>query len=111
MNNENPVKKALTNPVLFIGFTGAGKSTTVNCLAGASMVQVNRRDGTIRYDVAPGGRLDLAAIGHIEIHSETLFAKDVFPTDEPSMRFVDCPGFGDSRGFEFDCAHAGDYSG
>ncbi len=111
MNHDGPVKKASTNPVLFIGFTGSGKSTTVNFLAGASMVQVDKKDGQVRYDVAPGGRLDLAGIGHDRGCSETLFAKEIFPIDAPGVKFIDCPGFDDSRGFEFDCAHAGKCTG
>ncbi len=105
-SSQSSVKLPVSS-ILFIGDTGAGKSTTVNFLAGQKMKMVDKHDGQERYDVdSPAGQI--ARIGHDGSESETLFAKEIIPKDARSMKFVDCPGFGDSRGFEFDCAHAGE---
>ena len=95
-------KSEQAEPVLFIGNTGSGKSTTVNFLAGAKMMRDDQDHYELKFK-----QDGFAKIGHSSSTSQTLRAEMIKP-DGSSMIFVDCPGFQDSRGFEFDVAHAGE---
>ena len=86
--------------VIFIGNTGAGKSTAVNYLYGCEMELKKPKDLGIKgfekvvvvKSKASGGRLDeLMTIGHTK-KSQTFMPQ--IETDKTNvMTYVDCPGF------------------
>jgi hypothetical protein len=102
-----PSVKSPVHPVLFIGSTGSGKSTTVNFLSGQTMVKVDLGDRDA-YDVANPAEKNIARISHSVFLQETLLPEDIIPKGLSSVKFVDCPDFSLYRCFEFDCAHAGE---
>ena len=99
--------------VIFIGNTGAGKSTAVNYLYGCEMELKKPKDLGIKgfekvvvvKSKASGGRLDeLMPIGHTK-KSQTFMPQ--IETDKTNvMTYVDCPGFLDNRGPEINIANA-----
>lgn len=85
--------------VLFIGNTGAGKSTTINYLLGHKIKKVPRKVlgiiGTTKdLLVAEGG---VAKIGHQPGSSKTSFPI-VIQDPVNRLAYCDCPGFSDTRG-------------
>lgn len=98
--------------IVFIGNTGAGKSTFVNYLYGCTMQRVQPQslglEGTGRIVVvkppAQGGAApEIMKIGHTNA-SETFMPQIV--TDSQNFTYCDCPGFLDNRGTEINIANA-----
>lgn len=94
--------------VIVIGNTGAGKSTTVNFLAGCTM-ELRELDGqlgdvVVVRPVSEGGALDaLMPIGHSL--TSTTFIPDI-RTCPADITYCDCPGFLDNRGAEINIVNA-----
>lgn len=85
--------------VLFIGNTGAGKSTTINYLLGHKIKKVPRKQlgvtgTTMDILVAED---EVAKIGHQPGASKTSFPI-VIQDKVNRMAYCDCPGFSDTRG-------------
>ena len=106
-------KTAGKEAVIFIGNTGAGKSTTVNYLYGCEMQLQSPKELNIKgfeyvITVKPkiaGGKLDeLMPIGHTK-HSKT-FMPQIETDEKNGMTYMDCPGFLDNRGPEINIANA-----
>lgn len=76
--------------VVFLGNTGAGKSTLINFLAGKELSVVGQR-----YALANEGDPDAMPIGMKMFKSETLYPKSI---DIGNYRFFDLPGFNDTDG-------------
>mmetsp|Transcript_28261 Transcript_28261/g.65453 ORF Transcript_28261/g.65453 Transcript_28261/m.65453 type:complete len:782 (-) Transcript_28261:1163-3508(-) len=98
--------------VMFLGNTGAGKSTLINYLMGCEMA-LERPDNPIldpRVIVKPhshGGNCskNFTKIGHDIMTSETFMPKVILNTENDGQFYVDCPGFLDSRGEEISLAN------
>lgn len=99
------------NVTVFIGNTGAGKSTFVNYLCGRKMMRVLPKSiglkGTEKVvvvkSVAQGGPFDeIMKIGHENV------SKTFMPelAKHEGHTFCDCPGFIDNRGYEVNIANA-----
>jgi GTP-binding protein EngB required for normal cell division len=82
--------------VMFIGNTGAGKSTTINFLLGHDMQRDARGRAVLHASVVGKPH---ARIGHVLGDSETIYAT-VYSSD--NYNYCDCPGFGDTRGPEME---------
>ena len=86
--------------VIFIGNTGAGKSTVVNYLLGCEMESVRKRDvglagnGRIVRVKAGSAVSEQASIGHS--NQSATFIPDVIDTQDPGTVYIDCPGFLDN---------------
>lgn len=80
------------SPILVIGATGAGKSTTINLVYGCPM-QVEDEGFSKKLTVVGKG---IVKIGD-SVDSETLYPQ-VVPVDE--INLVDLPGFGENREIE-----------
>ena len=95
------------NAILYLGPTGAGKSTAVCASLGADLVQKKR--GTLKVfalktDLDTDQTIRTPSIGHSFVESETAFVEifDMPPQDTKSgYALCDCPGFYDSRRGEF----------
>ncbi|CAF0934074.1 unnamed protein product [Adineta steineri] len=106
--------------ILLVGATGAGKSTTIQFLAGCQMKKVS-------VEVAPGNPLEhIQAVGTIRnselrnvtssphnksetryIAPVTVQLKDIYGAHESGMiTLCDAPGFGDTAGPEVDIANS-----
>jgi tetratricopeptide (TPR) repeat protein len=103
-------KAAEKNVLLFIGNTGAGKSTTANYLAGCKM-ENQMLEGSIAkvMVVVPpeqGGTIpEVMPIGHTKV-SKTFMPHIETPPGVDQMTYCDCPGFLDNRGAEINIANA-----
>ena len=99
--------------LIFIGNTGAGKSTTANYLAGCTMELKDPQELGIEgldevITVKPeseGGKLrEIMPIGHTK-ESKT-FMPQIEQNSAQSLTYCDCPGFLDNRGAEINIANA-----
>jgi len=99
--------------VIFIGNTGAGKSTTVNYLYGCEMqlqspeeLKIERFEDviTVKPKIAGGILDELMPIGHTK-QSKT-FMPQIETDNKNGMTYMDCPGFLDNRGPEINIANA-----
>ncbi len=97
--------KRKDNIVLVVGTTGAGKSTLVNYLNSVELKCI-LRDGKWKIDLVdenkglPGG----FSIGHKVSTSETIYP-GVYSPNEENFSYIDCPGFGESRGIKIEIAN------
>ena len=92
--------------VLFIGKTGAGKSTTINYLMGAKLCKKRKKDipgfdprAREKVVTFKDGSNRYADIGHDVAEAKTLFSKviDQHPPGNKSFYLCDTPGFDDSH--------------
>lgn len=99
--------------IIFIGNTGAGKSTTVNYLCGCTMEAKNPKQLGIKglgkvvvvKSPASGGiKEEVMPIGHTK-ESKTFMPQIETDTDTQNT-YMDCPGFLDNRGPEINIANA-----
>ncbi len=105
--------------VIFIGNTGAGKSTLINFLYGCEMAE--NKNGQILVD--PKSPIKEVVEVGVRNHSCTLFPKFITvnwthnsepsfvdsaskAVEKRSLTFCDMPGFSDNRGFEVTLANA-----
>jgi predicted GTPase len=93
------------NMIIFIGNTGAGKSTTVNYLYGCTMITKSPaelglkglEDIVVVQPVSSGGkRNEVMAIGHTK--RSTTFIPSIETDEDNDLTYCDCPGFLDNRG-------------
>ena len=99
--------------IIFIGNTGAGKSTTINYLYGCTMELKSPKELGIKgfEDLITvktpenGGKLEeLMPIGHAK-QSKT-FMPQIEHDISNDLTYIDCPGFLDNRGPEINIANA-----
>ena len=91
---------------LTMGNTGAGKSTTVNCLVGCRMSAEEGEWGEETISVAPDSTIpEVMPIGHGE-PSQTFLPRIVLDPNNLGNAYCDCPGFFDNRGPEINIANA-----
>ena len=94
--------------IIFLGNTGAGKSTTVNYLAGCKLEKIKKAaigikgSGVIVRVKADSAIPEMMPIGH-EKTSKT-FLPDI--QSDSTFTYCDCPGFLDTRGSEINIANA-----
>jgi TPR repeat protein/energy-coupling factor transporter ATP-binding protein EcfA2 len=84
--------------ILLLGNTGSGKSTLVNYLLHCSMKAYNNPKTNKKYVIVAQG-FERAKIGMKHSDSATLYP-EIFQSQEGHF-YCDCPGFGDSRGLEY----------
>lgn len=110
-SEANTIKVIGKNLILFIGITGAGKSSTVALLLGAIMKEFENKYGETAVNVEKNSE-NYPKIGHLLGTSMTIYAK-AFEL-EPNYRkdglreclLADCPGTLDTRGTEYElCTH------
>ncbi|WP_341761084.1 hypothetical protein [Candidatus Tisiphia endosymbiont of Thecophora atra] len=89
--------------VLIVGTSGVGKSTLINYLNGSELVG-EYIDGKLKIKLISNSLPGRFNIGHSTNISETLYP-EVYSPDGANYSFVDCPGFGDSRGAAIDIAN------
>ena len=105
------------NIILFLGKTGAGKSTMIHFLAGSKMTfqKVDIGSGKSLEHIAPSPPFSNPALDDVTIsaaaNSETRYIKpvlvhfkDLGGFDNKSITLCDSPGFGDTGGPEVDIA-------
>lgn len=94
--------------VLFMGPTGAGKSTAVACLTGAPMETYKNTVGDSLLRVKEGMEHSYAEIGQSLSESKTLYP-EAYPVKEvENLILGDCPGLNDTRGKNYVmCANVG----
>jgi len=105
LEQEDDRLKKQKDLVLIVGTTGVGKSTLVNYLNDIALVC--KPDGS-KYKLSladqnnrlPGG----FDIGDNAFESKTLYPGVYSPSSE-TYSYIDCPGFGDSRGLMIDIAN------
>lgn len=91
--------------VLFLGLTGAGKSTLINYLCGVEYREIEKH-GVPQVIPRSDRALEIARVGN-STSSATLLPQVITLPDVPYV-LVDLPGFGDTRGSaEEICAAAG----
>ena len=90
--------------VIFIGSTGAGKSTTVSYLLGAKLEYVQNKIGESIVKYVDESEL-FPRIGQSIAISETIYAQGyeiLHGRENKSILLCDCPGFHDTRGTEYE---------
>lgn len=97
----NEFKQALDNVtnkelVLFIGPTGAGKSTLINYFFGTRYLKMGT-DGFDAHAMRIEGATERAKVGQSANESETLYPT-VFKVHDKSYALCDFSGFGETRG-------------
>ncbi len=98
---SNITQNTIENAVIFIGPTGAGKSTTVDLLLGAPLKKIMKDDYEYIIDVDKNNisNRKYAKIGHTFI-SETLVPEvyNLYISEKlKNVSLCDCPGFFDNR--------------
>ena len=92
--------------VFFVGNTGAGKSTTINYLAGRKIVTVRDADKDYITRLEVENPLDGCTIGH-DAKSETKYLRGfIDASSSPNLVLYDTPGFEDTEGGEVDIANS-----
>ena len=92
--------------VFFVGNTGAGKSTTVNYLAGRRIVTVRDADMHFVERLEVENPLDGCTVGYTG-NSETRYLRSYFDSSsDPHLVLCDTPGFDDTEGSDIDIANA-----
>ncbi|MCB1106729.1 MAG: 50S ribosome-binding GTPase [Chlamydiia bacterium] len=95
--------------ILFIGNTGAGKSTTINYLCGCTLEMVSPEnlgieDAIDNLVIVKGVKKEVMPIGHTR-QSKT-FMPQIEEDQETHNTYMDCPGFFDNRGVEINIANS-----
>ena len=102
------------NVALFIGSTGAGKSTTIYFLNGVEMEKDNKFEKHIRAKKGATIKKELLNVKLAQSH-RTSVTSHITPVPfiaenenliESKIMFCDTPGFGDSRGDEIDISNS-----
>ena len=111
INSTNKIKE--NEVVLFLGNTNSAKSTNLNYMASHEMVVrgYNPQNSRLSESPDPLHRPVLAVkgkatfpIGHSNAESKTLFVQA--ETTKEGLCLCDTPGFGETRGFEYELATA-----
>jgi energy-coupling factor transporter ATP-binding protein EcfA2 len=111
LGEQNATLSTDRETCLFLGNTGAGKSTTVNCLMGCEMKLVKPSELNLSgvrkvVMVEPGStRAEVMPIGHGG-QSRTFMPQIAPDPDNSNKAYCDCPGFSDNRGAEINIANA-----
>lgn len=112
LGNVEAEKAKNKHLVVFVGNTGAGKSTTINYLAGREMIAVDPDDYGIDSArnkviiVNPKSKVGpMMAIGH-GTSSQTFMPEIDADPNRQNITYCDCPGFSDTRGSEINIANA-----
>ena len=97
--------KKKENVVLLVGTTGVGKTTLVNYINNIPL-QSHNDDGMWKIVLKDEEKTLVGGfnIGRSTIHSETLFPNIYSPLGK-DFSYIDCPGFGDSRGTAIEIAN------
>merc|ERR1711933_680739 len=97
----NPLLKSKEKQVLIVGTTGVGKSTTINYINDIKL-EAKLLDGRYKLSAVEGKSLEGGfKIGTSNAISETLYPGVYAPINQ-DFSYIDCPGFGDTRGMEID---------
>jgi hypothetical protein len=98
--------------VFFMGPTGSGKSSAICYFLGAKMDTFVNRAGDKVYQITNKElQKNFPIIGQSLTNSETIYAQGYslpskFNKNNPDILFVDCPGFEDNRGEDYElCAN------
>ncbi|HYF97830.1 MAG TPA: hypothetical protein VD770_02490, partial [Coxiellaceae bacterium] len=87
--------------ILFIGATGAGKSTTINYLLGHNFVDSEAPNGNPCLSIVEGSHIPEALMGSADesctMYPESFLGLRSKDKSKPSIYFCDCPGFADTR--------------
>jgi flagellar biosynthesis GTPase FlhF len=106
LGEHNAAQAANKEVVMALGNTGAGKSTTVNCLMGCKMqTALDEFEEEIIIVDPESIRPEVMSIGHGDT-SHTFMPKIVSDSDHDNRAYCDCPGFADNRGAEINIANA-----
>lgn len=96
------------NVIFVLGGTGAGKSTVTEIITGdlTKLHSIPGQHGTglVIVDEVPAGGSSEGRIGDPQVSSKTFLPEYLTSRDDPSLVFVDCPGFNDNRGTHMDIA-------
>ena len=97
LGERNAAPAADKIAITVMGNTGAGKSTTVNCLVGCRMSAEEGEWGEETISVDPNSTIpEVMPIGHGE-PSQTFLPQIAQHPNVPNSAYCDCPGFFDNR--------------